>query len=258
VIDGAEVDSVTTFAREVRKKADDFQQLRERAERSVAQMRRASDLERLAEEMSSAEPCSPALPPAKERVLRSLLEMKRSGELENLAQEMADTQAKLEAKAMQLQAIAARMRRSLRDAKRSGELTRLAQEMEQVLEAKMQTLRSKARRSLLRAHRTGELQEIRVELDESLDVLGPTLAALPAKPPRGYGPATGRRWCDMTTSSDSDGDAGNLQRAGSTSWTYSAARRELSGSPQPDARGPRGSPRLGGEASMSEGPEASE
>jgi len=47
-------------------------------------------------------PAGDHAPPTKERVLRSLLEMKRSGELERLAQDMGETQAQLERKALQL------------------------------------------------------------------------------------------------------------------------------------------------------------
>lgn len=214
----AELDSVDILASEVRKKADDFQQLRERAERSVEQMKRAGELGRLENEMRSKE--SSAKLPTKERALRSLLEMKRSGELENLAQEMADMQAKLETKAIQLQAIAVRMRHSLLDAKRSGELQRLAAEMETLLQAKMQTIRRKARRSLLRAHRTGELQELRSELDEYPD----GLASLP--PPRSYGPSKGRRWCDIVSgSSDSDDARYSSMAKGSPSSSPIAAAK---------------------------------
>lgn len=208
---------VADLASEVRKKADGFQQLKERARRSILQMKRAGELERLAQEMGCEEEDddqrSGSHVSAKERALRSLLEMKRSGELEQLAHEMEDTQAKLEAKAAQLQEICARTRRGLRDAKRSGELERLAQEMNQVLEVKMQTIRERVKRSLLRAHRTGELQELRGELDELADEV-PLLTAAQHTKSAPAAATRGRRWCDMTTSSDSDGAAGPDTRTG--------------------------------------------
>ena len=78
------------------RRADDFQRLKERAKESLLRMKRAGDLERLAQEMRTADRSrarqeeEAGKPPttAKQRALQSLLEMKRSGELQLLAEEI--------------------------------------------------------------------------------------------------------------------------------------------------------------------------
>merc|ERR1712046_92109 len=173
-------------------------------------MRRAGELNRLAKEMSI--PASPA----KERALRSLLEMKRSGELERIAQEMSEAQDQLEEKAAQLKEIAARMRKGLLDARRSGELERIAREATQMLDSNALTIGERLRKGLLRAHRTGELEMLRWELDE-LDDLVPALESLQSSPDAqelkkdrrvllNRTRAAGQRWSELATSSESDFD----------------------------------------------------
>jgi len=212
------------LASEVQQKAEDFQHLKERALQSLLEMKRAGGLDRLAQEMGSG--VSAGRPPAKERALRSLLEMKRSGEVELLAEEMGDTQAKLEKTALEL-------REMVMGDRQTDALKRLAGEMEQVLDGKMKTIRDKARRSLLRAHRAGELHELRGELDELADVVSTltpkdagtgssSMSAAAGRATAGAlaacssGIGRGKRWSDMTTSSDSDLDprAGQLDLRG--------------------------------------------
>lgn len=199
------------LASEVQRSAAEFQQLKERADKSVSQMKGAGEFERFAQELDRQTPDSPKLT-AKERALQSLLEMKRSGELELLAQEMGDTQAELQTKADQLREVATRMRRGLIDAKRSGDLERIAGELEQILKNKMRIIRDKALRGLLRAHRRGELQELRGELDELGDEVPsfgggdrpPAADPAAAAPARGRAVPARRLWSEMTTSEESE------------------------------------------------------
>lgn len=209
-------------------------------------MKRAGELEAMAKEMAGEGQDTVRLPPAKERALKSLLEMKRNGELERIAQDMADAQGALELKVAQFNDMASRLRRGLLDAKRTGELERIAEEMTQMLDTKAGTIRERLRKGLLRAHRAGELAELRDELDELDDVV-PMLEQASERPrplesnepssgsdggdlrhspsrARPHGALGAKRWSDMTTSSDSDHDARNLRRAAPALSSLNAVR----------------------------------
>jgi len=219
------------FAREFERKADEFQQYHEDLEQLM--FRQVS----IGGDEDQGPPAGDHAPPTKERVLRSLLEMKRSGELERLAQDMGETQAQLERKALQLREIAARMARGLRAARRSGELERIAAEMTHEPDAGLDdNIHGRAFTALIRAYRAGELQMLRGELDELADVVPTTLEPAPTSgKPAGAssssclllpehtqrcrvhgGPATTtvrkgsiekrRRWAEMTSSDSSDLD----------------------------------------------------
>ncbi|CAE8706480.1 unnamed protein product [Polarella glacialis] len=198
-----EVELAGELAREVERRADDFKRLKERALTSLLRMKRAGQLESLAQELEAVpsvaaanlgasedaklEAAGAAISgeitqpqrPARQRALKGLLDMKRSGELQLLAEDMDAAQQQFEAKAAQLRDVATRMAERMRDAQRSDELRLLADEMTQVLDTQVETIRSRVRQGLLRAHRAGELQDLREELDELADEVPSTLEPSP-------------------------------------------------------------------------------
>lgn len=224
------------LAAEVQSKANQFQRLKERTLQSLLRMKRAGELERLANEMPEKEQ---ELVPAKERALRSLLEMKRSGDLERIAQEMSDAQDQLEEKAAQLKDIAGRMRKGLLDARRSGELERIAREAAQMLEVKGSSIGERLRNAMLRAHRTGELELLRWELDE-LDDEVPALFDILQTPSSGVGQesksakrrgrttplSSEQRWAELATSSESDFDPRRVQATRGVHSGVAAKKRQ--------------------------------
>lgn len=216
------------LASEVERRADEFQQLKERALRSLLRMKKAGELERLAKRMPRDGPADQR--PAKQRALHSLLEMKRSGELERLAQEMADVQEMLKVKAAQIRQIAGPPETGTSDLdghvscnadrKYSGELERLVGEVEQVLENKAETLQERVRKGLLRAHRTGELQELRGQLDELADTVPRQGSSGGSRQPDYEGALPGS--CGMRKGSTAGDHSAHSSSPSKSQWTSKA------------------------------------
>eukprot|EP00933_Yihiella_yeosuensis_P080696 TRINITY_DN94161_c0_g1_i1.p1 TRINITY_DN94161_c0_g1~~TRINITY_DN94161_c0_g1_i1.p1 ORF type:complete len:958 (-),score=207.50 TRINITY_DN94161_c0_g1_i1:255-2750(-) len=213
------------LAREVERRADDFQRLKDRALQSLLRMKRAGELDKLARDLeatrsataSTTQPSDSAPSDAlgssqdttsrsatvtgsadadtvdatpvvrRQRAVRRLLDMKRSGELSRLAKEMDEAQKQFEAKAAQLREL------DIEAETNTSDLEQLAGEMTQVLETHMESIKNRVRNGLLRAHRTGELFDLKEELDELADEVSCSLEPSPKAP-------TSKRWSEMTSS----------------------------------------------------------
>jgi hypothetical protein len=213
---------------EMASKACDLEALNERVKRGLLSAKGAGDLECVAEEMVvQVERQAAEMKALKERVFRALSAQLRSsasaGAQGDTSEPAAavhkeDTQKEMQMKALQLKFLMKRAWRGLLESRRSGELEHIADEMAEQLQTKAEPIKNKIRKAMLRAHRAGELFELRDELDELADAVplsdspgrpgnfdelaeASVAAAAAAKVKTG---ASGRRWCEYTSSEDSD------------------------------------------------------